>query len=209
MCVAFANTHLLYCAMQDEELARRLREFEVFNDGLGADILLQISEGRRFPDNLNGTDLVPEVLGACPAGARVFLLGGRPHVVAAAAEIIRQRWPHVSVCGARDGYGDLNAAMDEVSAAEPDLVLAALGNPLQEHFIVGCRERRRAVYIGVGALFDFMAGEVQRAPPLMRRLRLEWLFRLMLEPARMWRRYGVEPLILFFRVYRDRLGMGH
>lgn len=209
MCVAFANTHLLYCASKDEELAGELRTFDVFNDGLGADLLLKAAAGRTFEDNLNGTDLVPDVLEACPAGARVFLIGGRAHVAAAAADVIRARWSHLSICGVRDGYGDLLEAQDLICAAQPDLVLVAMGNPLQERFIAASRFRHRAVYIGVGALFDFLTGEVRRAPEVMRKLRLEWLFRLTLEPSRMWRRYALEPLLLLFSLYRDRLRMGH
>lgn len=209
MCVAFANTHLLYCASRDKGFARQLSTFEIFNDGLGTDLLLRAAEGRGFEDNLNGTDLVPQILSACPAGIRLFLLGAQPHVVERAADTIGQLWPHLTVCGLRDGYGDLAEARDQICTVQPDLVLVAMGNPLQERFIAEAARHHPAVYIGVGALFDFLAGEFQRAPPLLRKLRLEWLFRLALEPTRMWRRYGVEPLILLFSVCRDRLRVGH
>jgi exopolysaccharide biosynthesis WecB/TagA/CpsF family protein len=206
--VAFANTHLLYCARKDPALAQELRSFNVFNDGLGADLLLKAVAGRSFEDNLNGTDLVPEVLTACPPGARVYLVGGRPHVVERAAQAIEARWPHVTLCGSEHGYGEARETQERIQAAKPNLVLVAMGNPLQERFISSCRDRYPAVYMGVGALFDFLAGEVRRAPLALRKMRLEWLFRLALEPSRMWRRYALEPLILLVEVYRDRLRTG-
>lgn len=203
--VAFANTHLLYCAYRDPTLARELDAFNVYNDGLGVDIISIAAGAGRFPDNLNGTDLVPAVLRACPEGTRVYLIGARSRVAAAAAHKMQALWPHVAICGVSSGYGDPREAREHIRATQPDLVLVAMGNPLQERFIAACADDTPAVYIGVGALFDFLSGAVPRAPEAWRRARLEWLHRLLLDPARMWRRYGVEPLIVLFSVCASRL----
>jgi exopolysaccharide biosynthesis WecB/TagA/CpsF family protein len=204
--LAFANTHLLYCAATDPSLARQLRDFCVVNDGVGMNIISRIAAGAPFPENLNGTDLVPDILSASPPRTRVYLVGAKPEVAQAAAERVRERWPHLRVCGVRDGFGGALEAANDIAAVKPDLVLVAMGNPQQERLISNCSGRRSAVFIGVGALFDFLAGVAPRAPSSWRRLRLEWLFRLALEPRRMWRRYTLEIMYLMALAFRERLG---
>ncbi|MBC7768292.1 MAG: WecB/TagA/CpsF family glycosyltransferase [Phycisphaerales bacterium] len=205
MRVAFANTHLLYCAARDPALARDLRGFCVVNDGVGVDILSRLATGERFPDNLNGTDLTPKILGALPVGTRVFMLGAAPDVVEKAALAIAERWPQLRICGIRDGYAGKDDAIEHIVTSHPDIVLVAMGNPMQERLIADCSQRTGGVFIGVGALFDFIAGAVPRAPESWRRLRLEWLFRLKCEPRRLWRRYTIEVLVLAALVCRERL----
>lgn len=191
--VAFANTHLVYCALRDPDFARLLQSFYIINDGVGVNVLARLTCGEGFRENLNGTDFTPALLAALPPGTRVYLVGARPHVIAAAAEQIAARWPHLQLCGARDGYAGLSHAESEIVAAAPDLVLAAMGNPLQERWIAAAAVAApTATFIGVGALFDFLAGAAVRAPVAVRRLRLEWAFRLAQEPDRLWRRYTLE-----------------
>ena len=203
--LAFANTHLLYCAARDAAFAHELDNFFIVNDGLGVDILSQIATGQRFQENLNGTDLTPRIIEALPAGTRLFLLGGRPEVAQRTAAVIARRWPHVDVCGVRDGYGRPEQAVADIEHAKPDLVLVAMGNPLQERLISECSRRIGAVFIGVGALFDFLAGAVPRAPESWRRMRLEWLYRLSREPRRLWRRYTIETVVLAAMIFQERL----
>src|SRR5262245_27848198 len=79
--VAFANAHLLYCALQDRQLGEQLRSFLVLNDGVAMALLARLATNSGFPDNLNGTDFVPRLLAAAPAGSRVYLLGAQPAVL--------------------------------------------------------------------------------------------------------------------------------
>jgi exopolysaccharide biosynthesis WecB/TagA/CpsF family protein len=99
------------------------------------------------------------------------------------------------VVGSRNGFFDqpeIPQICADVSDARPDLLLVAMGNPLQEKFIVEHRERLNAcVAIGVGALFDFMSGSVARAPKAFRVLKLEWLYRMLQEPRRLFGRYMI------------------
>jgi len=199
--VAFANTHLLYCAMRDPTLARELSAFHILNDGVGLELLARMASGRGFPENLNGTDFVPRLLDALPAGAKIYLLGARPSVAAAVAQIARRRWPQLTVCGWQDGFANPTLAVADIERLQPDVVLVALGNPLQEHWIAGAPQSG-AVLIGVGALFDFLSGAVERAPMWCRRLHLEWFFRLTRDPARLWRRYTIEIVVVVTSLLR-------
>lgn len=206
--VAFANAHTANVAHRRPELRRCLRDFLVFNDGIGVDIASRLIYGETFPANLNGTDFVPAYLADTEIRHRIYLLGGRPEVVEAAAAQLAARFPRHRVVGAHHGYFPEDAApgiVDRIRSARADLLLVALGNPAQELWIhrhLGESGARLA--FGVGALFDFLSGRVPRAPGWMRAARLEWVFRLAIEPRRMWQRYLVGNAVFLARVLRQR-----
>jgi alpha-1,3-mannosyltransferase len=201
--VAFANTHLLYCAVREPGFAHDLQSFYIVNDGVGIALMSRLACGAGFSENLNGTDFTPRLLSAMPWGTRVFLVGARPDVVARVQHGIAQRWPQLDVCGCRDGFEGSELALQELDGLNPDVVLVAMGNPGQEQWILRAAERHpNTVFVGVGALFDFLTGTVPRAPVLWRRMRLEWAFRLLREPRRLWRRYTVEILVALAAILR-------
>jgi beta-1,4-glucosyltransferase len=205
--VAFVNTHLLYHALKDDALALELKRFTLFNDGVGVDFLARTLCGRGFSDNLNGTDFVPMLLQEAPPGTRLFLFGGAEIVVQAAARALQDAYPHIELCGSCDGYESGDATVrSALQKAEPDLVLVALGNPLQELWIARNWDAApRASFLGVGALFDFLAETHPRAPKAVREARLEWLFRLSREPKRLWRRYTYEVGYVALALLSERL----
>jgi exopolysaccharide biosynthesis WecB/TagA/CpsF family protein len=138
-----------------------------------------------------------------------MLLGGRPGVAERAAERFAQRYPAHRFGVLGHGYfapEEEPALLARLAQERPDLLLVAFGNPRQELWIARHLDRSHcSVAVGVGALLDFTAGEVVRAPELLRRLRLEWLFRLAQEPRRLWRRYVVGNPAFLLRVLRARL----
>lgn len=209
MLVAFANTHLLYFAMKDAAFSARLAQFYVLNDGIGMALMARVACGAGFPQNLNGTDFTPRLLQGLPVGTRVMLVGAKRDVVLAAASWISRRFRHLVVCGACDGYEDCapetGRALAEIEARQPQVVLVAMGNPLQENWMQTCQQRSPGrVLIGVGALFDFLSTTKARAPEALQRLRLEWLYRMCLEPSRLWRRYTVEVWVVLIALLQER-----
>lgn len=210
--VAFANAHGLLLAMDDPAYAETLSRFLVLNDGIGAEIGARVLSGTGFPANLNGTDFVPALLAAAPAGTRIYLLGAHPHVVEKAAATFAARYPAIGICGWRDGYF---SAEDEagiaaaINTASPDILLVAMGNPKQEYLIDRLFPHLDApLALGVGALFDFTAGEVARAPGAMRRFGLEWIFRFLQEPRRLGKRYTSGVLRYLWKILWLRLTDG-
>ncbi|WP_284178171.1 WecB/TagA/CpsF family glycosyltransferase [Rhabdaerophilum sp. SD176] len=200
--IAFANAHLVNVAYDNPALANALGEFLVLPDGIGVDIGARLVGGRSFPANLNGTDLLPLLLKAAPTSLSVALFGGKPGIAERAAASLSELTPQHRYVVLSDGYGGERRTAEvrqELEANRADIVLVALGNPLQELWIhQNLGPRHCGLAFGVGALFDFLAGEVVRAPAFVRSLRLEWAFRLMQEPARLWRRYIVgNPLFLW------------
>jgi alpha-1,3-mannosyltransferase len=191
--VAFLNANLSLFALQRPDLREALKTFVVFNDGLGVDLANRVLNGSRFPANLNGTDLVPHLLGRVRYPLRIFLFGAKPETLQKAVGVIRHRWPRHVVVGQAHGYHDAKEARipDMIRKARPHIVLVAMGNPKQELWIAQHVPRCAPCCLGVGALFDFLAGDVKRAPRWIRAVRCEWMFRLALEPRRLWRRYLV------------------
>jgi exopolysaccharide biosynthesis WecB/TagA/CpsF family protein len=205
--VVLANAHTLNLAAADPGYRDALRRAAlVLRDGVGVELAARLA-GVRPGHNFVGTDFVPALLqrlAARPGGASVFLVGGREGVAERAAQALAGI-PGLRVAGALPGYGELDAALARVRAAAPDVLLVALGNPAQERWIDAHRRELGArVALGVGALFDYLAGRVPRAPAWVLRLRAEWLFRMLVEPRRLWRRYVVGNPRFLLRVLRHR-----
>lgn len=177
------------------------------SDGVGMDIASWIMHRRSFPENLNGTDFVPYLLTEATRHhnpQRVFLMGGRPGIARRAAEALAGMG--IDVVGALDGFEESSNTGDVVAAinnARADVVLVAMGNPRQEQWILANGGLMNAgLLVGVGALLDFLAGDKPRAPKLVQKCRLEWLYRLSLEPRRLLRRYTVDILVFLNRCRR-------
>ena len=192
--VAFGNANLLNIARAEPSVRAALRRFVVLNDGVGTDIASRVLYGVRFPDNLNGTDFVPYFLGGSVRGLRIFLLGARPGTAEKAAAALKRKYPQHNVVGVEHGYGDLESPelLRRIRNCGPDLILVGLGNPAQELWLAKNFEATGCTLgFAVGALFDFLAGNVSRAPHWIRAARLEWAYRLGLEPRRLAARYLV------------------
>ncbi|MCC5778649.1 WecB/TagA/CpsF family glycosyltransferase [Nitratireductor sp. B36] len=206
--VTFLNAHNANVAIADTRFRGILPRFLVLADGIGVDLASRILFGEPFPDNLNGTDFVPAFFRAQKDKLTVALLGARRENALAAVEKLSEQAPQHDFIFLHDGY--FNAEQEEVildrlKEMRPDVLLVAMGVPRQEFWIADhLGPEHCKVPIAVGALFDFLSGAVPRAPLWMRRLRLEWLFRLGLEPRRLWRRYVVGNPIFLLRVFRQK-----
>lgn len=206
--VAFLNAHLANVATRESDVADALQRFLVLNDGIGVDLASHILYGKPFPENLNGTDFTSRLLETTEHALRIFLIGGRASVVERAAAVIRQRWPTHFIVGYHHGYfsdNEENGIAATISALAPSLILVAMGNPRQERWIAKHAMKMNTCAMAVGAYFDFLTGEISRAPFWMRRARLEWVYRLFLEPRRMWKRYLIGNFVFLARVVRERI----
>jgi exopolysaccharide biosynthesis WecB/TagA/CpsF family protein len=212
--VAFANAHTLNLAYSEPAFRDVLQRASlVLNDGIGVTIA-GLLLGTPFGDNLNGSDLMPEVLKLAAARrGRVYLLGGRPGVAARAAERLQTSITGLDICGTRDGFFEAEesaAVAATIRAARTDVVVAAMGNPRQELWLSKHLEETGAsVGVGVGAFLDFAAGMVRRAPPWANRLGFEWLFRLAQEPRRLGARYLLGNPVFLARIARQAMCREH
>ncbi len=162
-------------------------------DGIGVDLGSRLLHGAPFPENLNGTDFTPALLQGLQGPCSVALVGARPGVANRAAAALARLAPRHAYHVVSDGFfapDDEAGILDALASLRPDILLVAFGNPRQERWIAERLDARHcAAAMGVGALFDFLAGEVPRAPEAVRAARLEWAWRLAQEPGRLWRRY--------------------
>jgi len=202
--VITANPEFVMLARRDDEVAAIAREADiVVADGTGI-----VVGSRVLGDGLSrvaGRVLVDRLVPQLAArGASVYLLGAAIGVAERAADALRRRAPALRVAGTYAGSADVESA-SRVAAAAPDVVLVAYGMPKQERWIARHLAELPSVRlaIGVGGVFDQLAG-VQRVPPaFVHRVGLEWLWRLLNEPSR-WRRQRVLPLFAAL-VFRKRL----
>jgi N-acetylglucosaminyldiphosphoundecaprenol N-acetyl-beta-D-mannosaminyltransferase len=150
--------------------------------------------GTPLPERVAGIDLMHELMAAAAErGKSVYVLGARDEVLAVALDKLTRRYPGLRVAGARNGYfgdDDVDQVVADIRSAAPDMLFVAMSSPRKEYFLADHMPRLGVPFaMGVGGAIDVAAGLTRRAPRWMQRTGLEWFFRLMQEPRRMWRRY--------------------
>lgn len=164
--------------------------------------------GSPLPGRVNGTDLMERLLEeSSKRHLSVFVLGARSEVLAQATEVIRDRYPGIDRLTTQDGYFSRDREQEIASAIagfRPDVLLVAMPSPYKEQFLARhVAELDCGVAIGVGGSIDVLTGERRRAPRWMQRSGLEWFFRLLQEPRRLWRRYAVGNSRLVLLTLRE------
>lgn len=198
--ICTANAEMVMLAQNDAELRHILCSADlVLADGFGV-----VWAARRLaagvPERVAGFDLTQNLLkSAARSGYRIFWLGAAPGIAAAAAQKAADTFPGLITVGILDGYFGNNDAevITAIQNAKPDILLCALGVPRQEKWLWASRDKLQVpVMIGVGGTFDVMAGKMQRAPLWMQNAGLEWLYRLMIQPQRIFRMLALPRFVL-------------
>lgn len=194
------NSELLYRAQNEPPLLGLINQADMVTaDGAGI-VWAAGHLGTPLPEKVTGIDLTQGIAPlAAQRGWKVFLLGGQPGVAEEAAIRLLDLAPGINIVGTHHGYFKPGAEEEKVlgliDEKSPDILLVAMGAPNQDYWIrrhLDAGRLRVPVCIGVGGTLDVLAGRVKRAPGWMRRLKLEWLWRLILEPWR-WRRMLALP----------------
>lgn len=202
-CINIAATNAKYlCVLQDTEAL-------LFADGVGMRLTSKLA-GFPLKDNVNGTDLFPLICSdAAVAGIKLALLGARPGIAQRCADNMKSQFPELEIVWIHDGYFSLRdeeRIINSINRSGAQILFVAMGVPMQEFWIARNADKLCVpILLGVGALFDFYSGAMPRAPQRMRKLGLEWLFRLMMEPRRMFMRYIVGNPVFMVRVLWRRL----
>ncbi|MBW4564848.1 MAG: WecB/TagA/CpsF family glycosyltransferase [Mojavia pulchra JT2-VF2] len=165
---------------------------------------------------VNGTDLFEKLCAiASQKGLKVFLLGGRPGAAEKAKETLEARHPELKIVGTycppynfEFQKAELELINSKIKAANPDLLFVGLGAPKQEKWIAAnYQELGVPISVGIGVSFELVANMVTRAPVWMQKMGLEWLFRLIVEPSRLWKRYIIGNPLFIWLVLKQRLGI--
>ena len=206
--VAFANAHCINTAAHNPNYVWALSKASaILPDGSGLQLAARF-KSNRFVENLNGTDLfLPLMQKAASQNKSVYLFGSQPGVAEAAAQAAEKSVPDVKIAGTRHGFFKANEEtkiIEDINNSGAAVVLVAMGVPKQDIWIARNRHRLNAQLVfGVGAQFDFWSGRVSRSPALLRQTGLEWVWRLAIEPRRMFKRYVLGNPIFVVRALRE------
>ncbi|MEN6460180.1 MAG: WecB/TagA/CpsF family glycosyltransferase [Syntrophomonas sp.] len=195
------NAEIAYVARDNQQLQEIINNADLVTpDGIGIVWAAQ-KLGYDIQERVTGIDMIYQI---CKLSANrkwnIFLLGAAPGMAEKAAQNLTLLYPGLSVVGCQDGYfaqDDIPAIIERIKQAAPQILLVALGAPKQELWIKKYKDQLEVpVCIGVGGSFDVLAGYKKRAPEIMIKLNLEWLYRLLSEPSRLKRQMVLPKFAL-------------
>ena len=194
------NVDKLVKASRDPELRQIINDCALINvDGMPV-VWASRLLGKPLKERVAGVDLFEALMRrAGEKGWRVFLLGAQEEVVGKVAATYQHRYPALVLAGYRNGYWQGEAEEAQVAAqirdARPDLLFVAISSPKKEQFLGRWQAEMKIPFaMGVGGSFDVVIGHVKRAPVWMQKSGLEWFYRFLQEPRRMFRRYFIEDM---------------
>jgi len=203
------NVAKLVNMQKDQELLASVQECDIVNiDGAGVVFAGRLL-GFDIPERVAGIDLFMQLLQlAGKRGEKVFFLGATEQVVNRTVAEIRRRFPCLQIAGWHHGYfwDRERQVVQEIGDSGATMLFVALTSPKKENFIQRWKNGLQVNFVmGVGGSFDVVAGKVKRAPKWMQKAGMEWLFRLMQEPGRMWRRYLYSNAMFLWMLVKGML----
>jgi N-acetylglucosaminyldiphosphoundecaprenol N-acetyl-beta-D-mannosaminyltransferase len=207
--IGYLNAAQVNLAFDSPDFAATLRRFDLLYADGQAVVWASRLRGPGAPERVNAGDFTREFFQACArAGLSVALVGGYPGDADRFAERYERETEGFKFRLKEHGFfkpEEAESVHERIEAADPDIALIAMGAPRQERIALEWSERGRPrVWWCVGALFEYDSGRRRRAPKWIRRVGLEWLFRLAMEPGRLWRRYLIGNPKFVWRVVRGR-----
>ena len=205
--VVTANAEIIMMCQENADYKKIICEDAelVLPDGAGA-VWAGRHLGYKVPERVAGFDLYNELLDlSAHKGYKAYFFGGSPGVAEAAKAKAEELYPGVKVVGCHNGYfkdEDVPQIIADINASGADMLFVALGAPKQEKWMYAHKDHVNGVMIGVGAGFDYHAGNIKRAPGWMQKLSLEWLYRLLQDPKRLFKRYLVTNTRYLWLIHR-------
>jgi N-acetylglucosaminyldiphosphoundecaprenol N-acetyl-beta-D-mannosaminyltransferase len=208
------NVDKIVKAQRDPKLREIIRSCDLINVDGQPVVWMSRWLGQPLKERVNGTDLMMALIErSAEKGYRPFFLGAREEIVKKLAQSLQTQYPRLRVAGWHDGYWSAEeepSVVEQIRNSRADILFVAISSPKKEIFLGRWKGQLSVPFMmGVGGSFDVAAGLVKRAPRWMQRAGLEWLYRLMQEPARMWRRYLLDDLAivpLFWKEWRRLRG---
>lgn len=204
------NANKLNLMQKDVALRTIVNNSELINAD-GASVLLAGKIlGKPLVERVTGIDLFLELLEKCEKkDYRPYFFGATQEVIEEVVNFIKKKYPNIDIAGYRNGYFDaLNSdeIVKQISDSKADLLFVGFSSPQKEYWINDHLEQMNVPFVmGVGGSFDVVAGKTKRAPKLWQKLGMEWLFRFIQEPRRMFKRYIIGNLKFLYYVGKERL----
>ncbi len=208
------NVHCMNLCFQHNWLPGLLQQAPiVFCDGAGVMLSAKLL-GDRIPERITYADWMWQLGAFAQArGFSMYFLGGKPGVAQRAAERMQGRFPQLQIVGTHHGYLPVEASATEnqeliatINTLQPHILIIGMGMPRQERWLLeNWRYVNANIALTGGAVFDYISGDLTRAPQWMTNHGLEWMGRLLIEPRRLWKRYVIGNPTYFMRVLRYTL----
>lgn len=204
------NVAKLVYAQKDNKLKNIINSCPLINvDGAGI-VLGAKMLGINIPERVAGIDLMEKLIEkSVEKGYRIYFFGAEEDVVKKVVDVYSEKYPKLQIAGYRNGYyndAEEPQLVEEIRRAKADILFVAMGSPKKEIFLNKYSSTLDIPFtMGVGGSFDVVAGKVKRAPIWVQRLNSEWLFRLLQEPKRMWKRYTVTNSIYLWMLIKEFL----
>ena len=164
--------------------------------------------GRPLPERVTGIDLMECLLKeADKKKYRIYFLGGTPSVNESMVEKVKLMYPNIQIGGRKHGYfseKENEAVMGDISRSYSDILFIAMGSPKKEYWLAENLELTKVPFcMGVGGSFDVFVGKAKRAPRWIQNIGMEWFYRFIQEPRRLWKRYLIDNFIFIFLVFTE------
>ena len=201
MFVVTANPETFMISEKDKEMRKLLLDKNVtlVPDGIGivkASRMINYDVNERIP----GIDIANKLIEyGNEMSKSIYLFGAKQEVIDSMKKVLKDNYPNLTIVGTSNGYEkDKNKVFDKIAKVKPDIVLVALGIPLQEKLIYKHIDKfNKGIFVGVGGSLDVISGHKKRAPKIFIKLNLEWLYRILKEPKRIKRFYDSNIKFLF------------
>lgn len=197
--LSFINAHGFNLFLKEPKFATTLINCDLLiRDGYGMELLLK-SISRNPGANLNGTDFIPVLLNSF-VGKRIALIGTVDEYLEAASLVLKNSGHDVII--KKNGFLPQNEYIQHLKSVKPDVIILGMGMPNQEYLSIKLKEElnHRCLIINGGAIIDFLGNRFRRAPLWMRKAKIEWVYRLCLEPKRLSHRYLYGNYIFVRRI---------
>jgi N-acetylglucosaminyldiphosphoundecaprenol N-acetyl-beta-D-mannosaminyltransferase len=202
------NVDKLVKASRDADLRRIINECALVNaDGMPV-VWASRLLGKGLKERVSGADLFEALMErSAEKSWRVYLLGAREEVVSGVKSVYESKYPGIAIVGYRNGYWKPEEEVgvaQHIAAARPDVLFVAISSPQKERFLARYKADMRVPFVmGVGGTFDVAVGRVKRAPLWMQQSGLEWFYRFLQEPRRMFKRYFVDDLAFIWLFIKE------
>lgn len=194
----------------NERLRQIVNSCGVINADGASVIIASRFLGKPLPERVAGIDLMQSLVALSEKkGYSIYLLGAKQEVVEKTAKVLRTSYPNLTIAGIHNGYFRDENWLDiskDIKEKKPDFVFVGITSPLKEYLVEFLQDDgNNGVFMGVGGSFDVISGKIQRAPKWMQKTGLEWLFRVMQEPKRLFKRYFVGNTVFIKAIINEKI----
>ena len=210
MVISGVNAHAVVSLYKNSSFKEGLKRSSIINiDGMSVVMALRFL-GYKVAERVACPDLFHDMLNlASVSGYGVYFVGAREDILHASMNKLQQRYPALNILGYRSGYfqeHEEQSVIDEIVSKKPQMLFLAMPSPKKENFALRFAQTADGcIMLGIGGVLDIEAGMISRAPKWMQNLGLEWLYRLLQEPKRMWKRYLLGNIEFIYIVCKIKL----